>query len=80
MKCGMCDREATGTFWVAVHEKSRENIKLHDVFFAEPSCESCGQDHIDRWTDYGAPRPKGFIPGVVTNDISKVERVINQFT
>jgi hypothetical protein len=78
MKCESCEKEATGTFWVAVHPIHRQEMGKNDVILAEASCEDCGQDWIDRWSDLGAPRPKGFIPGFVTNKIEEVEKYLNK--
>ena len=63
--CSACGNPATGTFWVAYHEDHTF------ACVAIPCCETCGQDELAEWDDglVKAARPKGFWPGVVTDDV-----------
>ena len=59
-----CGRPATGTLWVKYHQ-------YHAIVSAMPACETCA----GVFSDPGG-RPVGFLPGVITNDTSRVEEVL----
>ena len=59
-----CGRQATGTLWVRYHQYSA-------IVSAEPACETCASV----FSDPGG-RPVGFLPGVISNDTSRVKEVL----